>query len=274
MTLSAPDLEFLRSLVQEQTGNLIDPSRDYLFESRLHSLLRARGLASVHDLVASLRSTRSCGLRRAFADSMMVNETSFFRDPPVFELLRTQLLPHLVERRRPSRTLRLWSAATSSGQEAWSLAILIREHLPALAHWTIDILGTDISSAMIERAHAGRYTGAEVTRGLTPPLLARYFLPAGSGWEIAPPLRPLCRFRQRNLCSAPARPEIFDVILLRNALLYFSPSTRGEVLRAIHRSLAPDGALLLGHSEQPDADPHWQPVLTPTAVWYRPLPLR
>ncbi len=274
MRLSPADIDYLRAIVERHSGNKIDPSRDYLFESRLQRVLRARDFSTFPDLLAALRSGHSPSLPQAVAQAMLVNETSFFRESPAFDLLRTDLIPGLIAARRSTRRLRLWSAACSSGQEVWSLAMLLREEFPQLGPWTIDILGTDLSSEMIERASAARYSDSEVARGLPLLLLHRYFLRHGEEWELSPEIRRLCRFRRRNLCDVPVWPETFDLILLRNVLLYFPQETRRRILLTMHRSLAPDGALLLGLSENPNVDSHWQTVLTPKAVWYRPLPTR
>ncbi|MGC2637943.1 MAG: protein-glutamate O-methyltransferase CheR [Acidobacteriaceae bacterium] len=272
MSLSAIDAEYLRGVVMRNSGNHVDPARDYLFESRLQRVLRRKGMESLEQLVSALRSDSGPMLQRSVAEAMTINETSFFRDTASFDLLREELLPALIAARRNVGKLRFWSGASSSGQEAYSLAMLLREHFPSLASWKIDILGTDLSAEMVERARAGRYQRLEINRGLPARLLLKYFLRSGDEWEIAQDLRRLCCFQQRNLCDAAPYPERFDIILLRNVMIYFPPETRHTVLRRMHRSLAPDGALLLGLSEQTSMDSHWQTVLTPKAVWHRPLP--
>jgi chemotaxis protein methyltransferase CheR len=274
--MSSPpvDFDYLRTIVMRNSGNQVDPSRDYLFESRLQRLLRARGLHSLDQLVAALRADLSPSLQRSVAEAMTINETSFFRDTAAFDLLREQLLPQLIELRRESRALRFWSAASSSGQEAYSLAMLVREHFPQLAGWRLDILGTDLSSEMVERAAAGRYQRIEINRGLPARMLLKYFVRTGDEWEVIPDLKRVCRFQQRNLCNPPGLAETFDVIFLRNVMIYFSQETRHQLLLTIHRSLARDGMLFLGLGEQPRMDSHWETVLTPKAVWYRPLSAR
>lgn len=272
MAMTSADYEFLRNIVLRSSGNRIDPSRDYLFASRLNCLLRSRGQAALEDLVADLRRQPESPLRHSVAEAMTINETSFFRDNSPFELMRIALLPALIERRRSSRTLRLWSAASSTGQEAYSLAMLLREHFPELTSWKIEILGTDISSEMVERARAGRYRRIEINRGLPARFLLKYLLRVDDEWEVSPDLRALCRFEQRNLCSLPFLFQAFDIILLRNVLLYFSAETRRHVLLQMHRALAPDGYLLLGSSEQPGMQRHWLPVLAESSCYYKPLP--
>ncbi|HEY1808690.1 MAG TPA: protein-glutamate O-methyltransferase CheR [Acidobacteriaceae bacterium] len=274
MSISPIDFDYLRTVVMRHSGNQVDASRDYLFESRLQRILRARGLQSLHQLIAALRAEATPALQRSVAEAMTINETSFFRDTAAFDLLRDHLLPPLIERRRDTRVLRFWSAASSSGQEAYSLAILLREHFPLLAGWRIEILGTDLSSEMVERASAGHYQRIEINRGLPARMLLKYFLRTGDEWEVVPDLKRLCRFQQRNLCLPAPLSETFDVIFLRNVMIYFSQETRRQLLLTIHRSLARDGVLFLGLGEQPRMDSHWETVLTPKTVWYRPLAAR
>jgi chemotaxis protein methyltransferase CheR len=272
MSLSALDADYLRSVVMRNSGNHVDAARDYLFESRLQPVLRDRGFETLDQLVAALRMDSNSRLQRSVAEAMTINETSFFRDTATFDLLREELLPALIAARRERRALRLWSAASSSGQEAYSLAMLLREHFPALAAWRVEIVGTDISVAMVERSRAGRYQRIEINRGLPARFLLKYMVRTGDEWEAAPEIRAQCSFQQRNLCDPAPRTEPFDVVLLRNVLIYFPAETRRKILLDVHRSIAPDGALLLGMSEQPRMDSHWQTVLTPRTVWYRPLP--
>jgi chemotaxis protein methyltransferase CheR len=271
MSLSSLNADYLREVVMRNSGNHVDPARDYLFESRLQQVLRSRGLESLDQLVSALRVEAGVALQRSVAEAMTINETSFFRDTPTFDLLRTQLLPALIEARRETRTLRFWSAASSSGQEAYSIAMMLREHFPALCTWKIDILGTDISAAMVRRCTDGRYQRLEINRGLPARFLLKYMVRIGDEWEVAPDVKRLCRFQQRNLCEAPLLPERFDPIFLRNVMLYFPQQMRQKVLLAMHRQVEPDGALFLGLSEQARMESHWQTVLTPKAVWYRPV---
>jgi len=271
---TAADYGFLRQLVFGLSQNVLDPSRDYLFETRLTKLLRNQGMSRVEELVHHLRNRRDPALERAIAEAMTINETSFFRDARPFELLRTELLPKLIEARRMQRGLRFWSAACSSGQEGYSLAMLMLEHFPMLVNWNMRIEGTDLSSEVVGRAQAGRYPRIEINRGLPARFIVRYFDHVGEHWEIKPEVRKLCNFRQANLC-APQLPfnrstDRFDVIFLRNVMLYFSHETRKTLLAGIHRLLAPDGILFLGSSEQP-ADPTiWTASLAGGTCYFRP----
>ena len=271
MSASTLDYEYLRTVVMRNSGNQVDPSRDYLFESRLQGLLRHRGFDSLSQLVSALRSPGGTHLERSVAEAMTINETSFFRDTATFDYLRETLLPPLIDARRNTHTLRFWSAASASGQEAYSIAIMLREHFPLLASWRIEIFGTDLSAEMVERSSTGRYQRIEINRGLPARLLVKYFVRTGDEWEVHPDIKRLCRFQQRNLCQPIGLPESFDVIFLRNVMIYFNQDTRRQVLLTMHRALPPDGILFLGLSEQPRMDSHWQTMLAPKTVWYKPI---
>ena len=271
MQSSEVDFAYLRNIVFDHSANVLDPARDYLFESRLHRLLQANGIGSLHQLVANLRMYPGNSLHRSIAEAMTVNETSFFRDHRPFELLRDELLPKLIEKRQSARRLRLWSAACSSGQEAYSLAMLLSEHFPQLAGWQVEIFGTDLSAEMVERAQAAHYQRIEVNRGLPARYLLKYFKQENDTWKVVASLREMCRFQQRNLCAMPVLFERFDGILLRNVMLYFSDETRQRLLTQLHSTLAPDGFLILGSSEQASMPELWQPVLEKKACYHRPV---
>src|ERR1700743_351636 len=265
------DFNYLREVVNSLSHNVLDPSRDYLFETRLVRLLRNREMSHIGELVEQLRGQHDTALERAVAEAMTINETSFFRDGRPFELLRTELLPALIERRLSTRKLRFWSAACSSGQEAYSLAMLLREHFPLLANWEIRIEGTDFSMEMVVRASAGRYHRIEINRGLPARCILRFFEHSGEEWALKPEIRQMCNFRQTNLCQPPLPfAERFDVIFLRNVMLYFSNESRRKVLAETHRLLAPDGTLFLGSSEQPADMSLWNPVLEGGTSYYTP----
>jgi chemotaxis protein methyltransferase CheR len=273
-TSSNVDYCYLRQLVFSLSQNVLDPSRDYLFESRLTKLLRNQGMTQLDELVHHLKVKKNPVLEHSIAEAMTINETSFFRDGLPFELLRTELLPKLIEARRRARGLRFWSAACSTGQEAYSLAMLLHEHFPLLTGWKIRIEGTDICAEVVERAQAGSYHRIEMNRGLAARFVVRYFDHIGEDWVVKPEIRKMCNFRQANLCSSPPPfnriDDRFDVIFLRNVMLYFSQETRKTLLAGIHRLLAPDGILFLGSSEQP-ADPSiWTPVLAGGTCHFRP----
>jgi chemotaxis protein methyltransferase CheR len=267
------DYPYLRQLVFGLSQNVLDPSRDYLFETRLSKVLRNQGLSHLDELVSLLKRRKDPLLERSIAEAMTINETSFFRDARPFELLRTELLPKLIEARRLKHSLRFWSAACSTGQEGYSLGMLMTEHFPMLAGWNIRIEGTDIAAEVVARAQAGAYHRIEINRGLPARFVVRYFDHHGEDWVVKPEIKKLCNFRQANLCG-PQLPfnridDRFDVIFLRNVMLYFSQETRRVLMAGIHRVLAPDGVLFLGSSEQP-ADPSiWTPVLAGGTCYFR-----
>jgi chemotaxis protein methyltransferase CheR len=267
------DYSYLREIVFRQSQNVLDPSRDYLFETRLTKILRSKNLAHVRDLIQLLRFRPDSILEREIAEAMTINETSFFRDSRPFELLRTELLPALIEKRRVTRTLRIWSAACSTGQEAYSTGMLLLEHFPHLANWSVQIEGTDIAGEVIRQCKAGTYQRIEINRGLPARHIVRFFDHQGDEWTVKPALRRLCNFRRANICAdrlpfSPASGK-FDVIFLRNVMLYFSQETRKKLLLNVHRLLAADGILFLGSSEQP-ADPSlWTATLAGGTCYFR-----
>jgi chemotaxis protein methyltransferase CheR len=273
-TLVGVDYGYLRQLVFGLSQNVLDPSRDYLFDTRLTKVLRNQGMTRLEELVQHLKVNRSPTLERSIAEAMTINETSFFRDARPFELLRTELLPTLIESRRQSRALRIWSAACSTGQEAYSLGMMIHEHFPLLAGWNIRIEGTDICAEVVERAQAGCYHRIEMNRGLPARFVVRYFDHLGEDWTVKPEIQRMCNFRQANLCLSTLpfnrAEDRFDVIFLRNVMLYFSQQTRKTLLAGIHRLLAPDGILFLGSSEQPADSSIWTPMLAGGTCHFRP----
>jgi chemotaxis protein methyltransferase CheR len=270
-TSTSVDYSFLREIVGRLSQNVLDSSRDYLFETRLTRLLRNEGMAHLEELIDHLRARKNPVLERAIAEAMTINETSFFRDGRPFELLRAELLPAIIEARRTTRTLRFWSGASSTGQEAYSIAMLLRENFPALTSWSLRIEGTDICNEVVERARHGTYHRIEMNRGLPARNIVRYFDHVGEDWVVKPEIRQICNFRQANLCQPPLPfQERFDVIFLRNVMLYFAQDTRRTLMAGIHRLLAPDGVLFLGSAEQP-ADPSiWNAVLAGGTCHFRP----
>jgi chemotaxis protein methyltransferase CheR len=272
-TSPSVDYEYLRQVVFNQSRNVLEPSCDYLFDTRLIRLMRGHGMSSLEELIQHLRQCKSPVLERAVAEAMTINETSFFRDSRPFELLRTELLPKLIEARRSARRLRFWSAACSTGQEAYSLAMLLRHHFSTLAGWNIRIEGTDIASAVVQRARAGCYHRIEINRGLPARFVVQYFDHLGEDWVAKKEIIAMCNFRQANLCVSPlpfSAAEPFDVIFLRNVMLYLSKETRLSLLANIHRLLSPDGVLFLGSSEQPADSSLWTSSLAGGTCHFRP----
>jgi chemotaxis protein methyltransferase CheR len=249
MSLTPADFDYVRALVRQRAAIVLDDDKAYLAETRLLPLARALALGSVTDLVARLRAGPANGLHRQVVEAMTTNETSFFRDILPFESLRREVLPELRRRRTAERRLRLWSAACSTGQEPYCLAMLLCEQFGPPAGWDVRVVASDLSTEVLERARRGRYSQLEVSRGLPAPLLARYFQPQGAEWQVKDDVRRLVDYRQLNLIEPwPDLPPL-DVIFLRNVLIYFDVATKRQVLGRVRRLLRPDGYLFLGGAE-------------------------
>lgn len=272
MGCSEADYAFLRSLVHSQSANMIDPSRNSLFETRLTPIARLAGVANLEGLVNLLREDRPAHLHRAVAEAMTVNETSFFRDVRPFEMLREEIFPRLIEQRRSVRRLRIWSAASSTGQEAYSLAMMIAEYFPSLLNWDVKVVGTDISRAVVDYARAGRYRRLEVNRGLPARMLVKHFARNGEEWEVSSRIRSLCEFMVANLCvGLPPLPR-FDLVLLRNVLFYFPNQERSTVFGHVCRQMAADGYLMLGNAERAeDSTKLFEAEFASQCYFYRPV---
>jgi chemotaxis protein methyltransferase CheR len=272
MGCSDSDYAYLRDLVLEQSANLIDPSRNALFDTRLTPIARSAGAANMEDFVNILRAGRPAHLHRAVAEAMTVNETSFFRDMQPFEMLREVMIPSLIKERRKEQRLRLWSAASSTGQEAYSLAMLLAENFPELAHWDVKIIGTDISRQVVDYAQRGRFRRLEMNRGLPARMLLKYFLRKGEEWEVTAQIRSMCEFQYANLCAPLLQLPEFDLVLLRNVLLYFSQPDRRALFSGVHRRMKPNGYLLLGNAEQAeDSTDLFEVEFAANCYFYRPI---
>ncbi|MFC5381091.1 CheR family methyltransferase [Aquipuribacter nitratireducens] len=244
--MSPADAIWVRELVRRRSAIVLDESKQYLIDTRLAPIVRSEGLGGVGELVARARAgdRRVVGL---VVDAMTTNETSWFRDNGPFELLRTAVLPYLVRARGSERRLRIWSAACSSGQEAYSVAMLCTEVVPP--GWSVEIIGTDLSPAMVARAREGRFSQLEVNRGLPASHLVRWFTRDGAHWRVAPELQRMTSFREGNLAEPFTDLGRFDVVLLRNVLIYFDGATKVDILRRVRGVTRPDGVLLLGAAE-------------------------
>jgi len=272
MACSDSDYEYLRGLVMEQSANRIDPSRNALFDTRLTPIAKLSGAASLEDFVNMLKAGKPAHLHRAVAEAMTVNETSFFRDIASFELLRHVVFPQLIEQQMEKRRLRIWSAASSTGQEAYSLAMSFAEYFPEIAQWDIKIIGTDISRHVVDYAQRGRYRRLEVNRGLPARMLLKYMVRDGEEWEVAPRIRAMCEFRYANLCAPMPQLPVFDLVMLRNVLLYFSQHDRRTLFGEIYRKTASGGYLVLGNAEQAeDSTNLFEVEFAANCYFYRPV---
>jgi chemotaxis protein methyltransferase CheR len=272
MACTDADYAYLRDLVMEQSANLIDPSRNTLFDTRLTPIARYSGASSLEDFVHMLKVGKPAHLHRAVAEAMTINETSFFRDVKPYEMLRDVVLPRLIEQREKEQCLRIWSAASSTGQEAYSLAMMIVEHFPQVADWDVKIIGTDISRHVIDYAQKGRYRRLEVNRGLPARMLLRHMTRAGEEWQISERIRSMCMFQYANLCGPLAHLPVFDLVLLRNVLLYFSQRDRSALFSEVHRKMTANSYLVLGNAEQAeDSTNLFEVEFGANCYFYRPV---
>jgi chemotaxis protein methyltransferase CheR len=247
--MSSADFDFLRKYLHRMIGIVVEADRNHLIESRLAPVARLRGMASVDELIAEFQCRRDKELWRDIVEAMTTNETYFFRDRTPFRLFREFILPKLLEERRAERQLRIWCAASSTGQEPYSLAMILEEEAERLAGWKVDIVATDVSEAVLEAARRGIYNQFEVQRGLPVSLLLRHFVRQGDNWQLNADIRSRVRFRQLNLLEDFRDIGACDVIFCRNVLIYFDQKTKADVLNRMHRIVRPNGYLLLGAAE-------------------------
>jgi chemotaxis protein methyltransferase CheR len=247
--VTGPDFTFIAALLKDRSGLIITPDKRYLLETRLGPIVRERGLSSLSALMDAMRQPGSDVVKNQVVDAMTTNETSFFRDSHPFDTLRKTVIPGLIERRAGCRALRIWSAACSTGQEPYSLAMILKDHFPILNGWKLEIVATDISPSVLERARAGVYSTFEVQRGLPIQMLVRHFDQTGDTWRIKDELRRPITFRPANLLDDLSSLGVFDIVLCRNVLIYFDQPTKARIMHAIARRIAPDGSLLLGGAE-------------------------
>jgi chemotaxis protein methyltransferase CheR len=245
--IHSENYRFLQERVYSEVGIVLEGDKQYLFESRLTPIVRQLGLDSINDLCALLQATCAPAIDRQVVEAMTTNETYFFRDPAQYDAIRSVLLPQLKEERRDTRRLRFWSAAASTGQEAYSLAMLLAEN--GLSDWNIEILGTDFSSQVVERARSGKYHQIEVNRGLPAALLVKYFRRCGVDWQLSEPVRRMVRFETIDLRKSMRALGPFDLVFCRNVMIYFDAETKKNILKELHGTLSPGGWLLLGGAE-------------------------
>lgn len=269
MTPSA--LQFLFDLVYQRSAIVLSEDKSYLVETRLGPIARLHGMQSLDELVAALRARPSNGLDTMVVEAMTTNETTFFRDHHPFEALKRDIVPTLKKNRATSRSLVFWSAACSTGQEAYSIAIVLKEHFPELDSWSIRIIGFDLSQGVLARAREGLYHPCEINRGLPAALLVKYFERSGTDWQLKKSIRDRVEFRQANLIEPwPALPRA-DVLFLRNVLIYFDVPTKKSVLSRARDAMAQDGYLLLGGAETTiNVDDRFERVALDKCAVYRP----
>lgn len=268
MTISSSAFTFVRELVRAESAIVLEPGKEYLVESRLVPLARASGHPDVDAYVAELSTRRSPAALKQVVEALTTNETSWFRDTDPFAALRETIFPELA-RNRPRKQLRVWAAACSSGQEPYSIVMTAMD-TPALAGWRIDVTATDLSEEMLDRGRRGEYSQLEVNRGLPATTLVRHFERQGLSWRINQSIRDRVEFRHLNLTRPFPPMGQFDVVFLRNVLIYFDLPTKREVLQRVRQVLAPDGHLFLGAAEMTmGVDDVWERVPAGRSSVYR-----
>ena len=243
------DFELLRSVVKSRSGLTLSPDKAYLLENRLMAVARKWGMNDIEGLAATVRGQPGEELIREITEAMTTNETLFFRDNTPFEQLQKVVFPLMLANRRESRHIRIWSAACSSGQEPYSIAMILKEMESVLGDWRVDILATDISRAVLEKARSGLYTQFEVQRGLPIAMLMKYFSQSGDKWELDPGIRAMVQFDEFNLLNDPKPLGAFDIVFCRNVLIYLDQPTKTKVLEGIYSLMPSDGILYMGGAE-------------------------
>lgn len=246
--MTPSDFEFLRAYLKERSGLVLSSDKGYLIESRLLPVARQHGLASITELVSRLKVAPP-GLDMAVIEAMTTNESFFFRDKLPFEQFRDVIMPALLKARAGQRRLRIWCAAASTGQEPYSIAMILGDMAAKLAGWRVEMLGTDLSTPVLDRAKAGIYTQFEVQRGLPITELMRHFTQVGEQWQISSALRGMVQYRPLNLLRDFSSLGSFDVVFCRNVLIYFDQPTKSDILGRIARQIPEDGYLLMGAAE-------------------------
>jgi chemotaxis protein methyltransferase CheR len=271
MSITATDFAFVSSLVRRRSAIVLEPGKEYLVEARLLPVARKVGADGLAGLVSMLQRTpESNPLYGQVIDALTTNETSWFRDRHPFDAITEHVLPKVISDGRPDRTFRIWSAACSSGQEAYSLIMTLNDRLVMHPGWRLDMLATDLSAEILDQAKAGVYSQLEVNRGLPAPMLVRHFERRGAAWQIKDSLRKSVTFRAMNLAQPfPSVPQM-DVIMLRNVLIYFDIATKRQVLAQMRRVLRPGGLLFLGAAETTlNLDENYERVQLGRATAYR-----
>jgi len=249
MSISREGFDYVRKLVHSHSGVVLEPGKEYLVEARLLPLAQTEGLASVQTFIERLRASSVGGLQQRVVQAMTTNETFFFRDLRPFEELRRAVLPQVIEKRRNERRITIWSGACSSGQEPYTIAMILKEHFPELLGWSCRLMASDIAGDVMARARVGCYSQLEVSRGLPAHYLVKYFTKQGTEWRLSEDIRRRVEFFEMNLTKPwPVLPRM-DIILMRNVLIYFDLETKRQIFTNLRHQLHSDGWLALGGSE-------------------------
>jgi chemotaxis protein methyltransferase CheR len=249
VSISQQEFDYVRDLVRNNSGIVLETGKEYLVEARLRPLAERERATSVSFFIQRLKNGAPSVIHRHVVEAMTTNETSFFRDLSPFETLRKTVIPELIEKRRAERNLTVWSAACSTGQEPYSFAIALREYFPLLAQWRIRILASDLSTDILARAREATYSQLEVNRGMPATMLVKYFRRDKMFWKLRDEIKQMVEFFEVNLTrTLPSLPPL-DIVMVRNVLIYFDVATKRRILDSMRRVLRPDGYLLLGNSE-------------------------
>ncbi len=248
--LDPRSFSFITNLVRDKSAIIVESGKAYLVESRLTPVARELGLQNISELVSELQKPGSQKLTQRVVEAMTTNETSFFRDIHPFTALKEKILPDLIQRRSKVKSLSIWSNACSSGQEPYTIAMLLAEHFPLLKDWKVRIISSDLSSQILDRARLGVFNQTEINRGLPMSFLLKYFTKNANQWKIRDDIRKMVEFRELNLVEPfPTLLPAMDIVFLRNVLIYFSPETKSEILKKVHKVMHKDSYLFLGGSE-------------------------
>ncbi len=249
MAINPADFDYISKIVREQCAIVLEKGKEYLVESRIMPLVHQEKLESIENLVRKIKSEPRGSLKDAVIEAMTTNETSFFRDIHPFETLKKEIFPELLEKRKTQRELNIWCGASSSGQEPYSLVMLLKNNFPQLNTWKLNFSASDISNQMLNRCKSGIYSQLEVNRGLPAPLMVKYFERIGTEWQVKEELRKMIQFRIINLSEGwPILPQL-DLVMMRNVLIYFDVEMKKNILGKIRKLLRPDGYLFLGAAE-------------------------
>jgi chemotaxis protein methyltransferase CheR len=277
MAISVDNFKFVQDIARERAALVLEEGREYLVEARLTPLACQAGFNTLDAFVNQLRAEQSdsqgTNFHEQIIDAVTSQETAFFRDFDPFECLRHEILPQLIEQRTATRKLSIWSAGTSTGQEAYSIALLLLEHFPQLNGWDVRILGTDISGTALQQARRGFYSQIEVNRGLPVTYLFKYFARDDFKWYVQDEVKGRVEFQQMNLAKPWPILPMFDVVFLRNVLTHFDPEVKKTILRRVRRCMQPHSVLFLGAAETTlSIDPDWSPERIGNVTVFKPRP--
>jgi len=274
MTITPANFKFIQDFARDTAAIVLEAGKEYLVETRLSPIAKQAGFATLDDFINQLRANpRATLFHEQVIDAITTNETSFFRDFHPFEALRQHVLPRIIEQRAGIRRLNIWSAASSTGQEAYTIAMIIREHFPQLRDWSVQILGTDLSPTVLAQARQGIYSQLEVNRGLPAPLLIKYFTKVDAKWALKDDVKKQVEFRSMNLIKPWPMMPVFDVVFIRNVMIYFDVESKKTILKRIRQCLQPQGSLFLGTAETTiNIDPELVPNVMGKATVYQCKP--